>query len=462
MANQHNPRAAIVKKDEDLRNPEEPALTRQTWRRGTILGLSSAPGSDLRQVRLLRVLGAANLVDNYDIAILGLALPQIQLGLGLADDQLGAVSAVIRLGVIPAVIFSALADGVGRRILLLFTILGFTLFTALTSLAQTPGQFITLQFLARAFIATESILAVVVIAEELDAQTRGWGIGVLGAMGAMGHGVASLVFASVNILPFGWRAMYLLGVAPLLLLAWFRRSLKETHRFEAHRRSRRRSYNWREALRPFHNLVRMYPGRLLAICCALFPVPFLFEASGLFASKTLQQVHHYTPANVTLLYLTVGVAAPIGNIVAGVLSDRFGRKWILVAGLLLNAGAVATFYNADGFWVPLAWSLMVFSIMLVNVLFSALGAELFPTSYRSTASGVRAVIVTLGAALGLFIEGRLFTRFGSHGAAITAMLLTAPLAPMIVLLFLPETARRELEEISPETDVVSDDCEAID
>jgi len=47
----------------------------------------------------------------------------------------------------------------------------------------------------------------------------------------------------------------------------------------------------------------------------------------------------------------------------------------------------------------------------------------------------------------------LFTRFGSHAAAITAMLLVTPLAPGIVALFLPETASRELEEISPEREV---------
>jgi putative MFS transporter len=451
---QHNPRLATMKSDEDLSDSEAPILGHRPWWRWVMPWLGRGPRIDRLQSRLLNVLGAANLVDNYDIAILSLALPQIQAGLMIPDEQIGGVSAVIRLGVIPAVCLSALADGVGRRILLLVTILGFTLMTALTSLAQTAGQFMTLQFLARVFIAAEAILAIVVIAEEFGARSRGWGIGVIGAMGALGHAVASLVFALVNILPFGWRAMYLLGIAPLLLLAWFRRLLEETHRFEAHRRSRGRAYDWREALRPFRNLVRMYPGRMLAMCSALFPVPFLCETSVFFASKTLQQVHHYSPADVTLLYLTAGVAAPIGNIVAGVLGDRYGRKWIMVTGLVLNAGAVAAFYNAGGFWAPLAWSMMVFSLMLVNVLFSALGAELFPTSYRSTASGVRAVVAALGASLGLFIEGLLFNRFGSHGAAITAMLLITPIAPVIVVLFLPETASRELEEISPEREAL--------
>ncbi len=163
-----NHRTATLKSDEDLSDLEAPGRARRPWWRWAMPWLGRGPRIASRQSRLLTVLGAANLVDNYDIAILGLALPQIQVGLGLADDWLGAVSAVIRLGVIPAVILSACADGVGRRVLLLLTILGFTLFTALTSLAQTPGQFMALQFLARVFIATEAILAIVVIAEEFD------------------------------------------------------------------------------------------------------------------------------------------------------------------------------------------------------------------------------------------------------------------------------------------------------
>jgi formate/nitrite transporter FocA (FNT family) len=93
---------------------------------------------------------------------------------------------------------------------------------------------------------------------------------------------------------------------------------------------------------------------------------------------------------------------------------------------------------------------MVMTLTMVLVLVAALGGELFPTSYRSTASGVRAVVATLGAALGLWTEGRLYGLVGSHAAAITLMLAVTPIAPLVVACFLPETAARELEEISPE------------
>jgi hypothetical protein len=117
---------------------------------------------------------------------------------------------------------------------------------------------------------------------------------------------------------------------------------------------------------------------------------------------------------------------------------------------MCNAASVLLFYHVHGVWVPLSWGLMNFTIAIVTVLFAALGSELFPTSYRSTASGVRSVVATLGAVAGLWAEGRLYVLTTTHAAAITSLLLVTPIAPLIVTTCLPETASRELEEISPE------------
>jgi putative MFS transporter len=428
--------------------PERSAV-RPWWLRA-MPWLGQPPPLTSRQWNVLGVLGAAALIDNYDLGVLGLALPQIQTGLGVAEADVGALTAVVRLGVIPALFITVLADRAGRRRLLLATILGFTVCTFLTAFVRSAAEFAALQLLARVFIAGQGMLAVVVIIEEFDANVRGWGIGMMGALGSLGHGLAAIIFSVVNLLPFGWRALYVVGVAPLLLIAWFRRTLSETPRFEQHRTTRATASGLHAALQPFRDLVRMYPGRIVALCAALMPVAFVFETSTLFASKFLQEVHHYSPGNVAAMYLTIGVLAPIGNVVAGSLGDRFGRKRIMIAGSLVNAAAIAGFYHVAGFWVPLTWGLMVMTLTMVLVLFAALGGELFPTSYRSTASGVRAVVATLGAALGLWVEGQLYGVVGSHAAAITLMLVVVPIAPLIIALTLPETAARELEEIAPE------------
>jgi len=399
---------------------------------------------------VLLALGLANLIDNYDGALLGMALPQIQAGLGVGEDRIGQLLAVVRLGVLPAVLLTMLADHIGRRRLLLVTIVGFTLATFATALAPGAYTFAAAQFIGRTCIAAETMLAIVVIVEELDARTRGWGIGILGALGALGYGVASLMFSLVEHLPFGWRALYGVGVLPLLLVAWFRRSLQETHRFTSLRAARGAARS--SPLQPLRNLARMYPGRMLALGAALLPFAFVTETAMFFPSKFLQSVHGYTPSDIAVMYLTVGILGLLGNVAAGVLGDRFGRKRVLVVGLLANGASAALFYHADGWILPLLWGVMVMTVTIVTVLFSALGSELFPTSYRSTASGVRAVIGTIGAAGGLWLEGVLYAQLGHHAAAISAMLVVVPIAPLVIALCVPETANRELEEVSPERD----------
>lgn len=401
--------------------------------------------------RLLGVLGLTFLINQYDMAILGLALPQIQAGLGVGEAEIGRVLAVVKLGVVPVVLVAVVADRWGRRRMLLVTIVGFTVSTAATALARDAREFAALQFCARFFIGAEEMLAIVVVTEELSARARGWGLGILATFGALGHGLAALVFGFVEALPFGWRALYLIGVVPLLLLAWIRRSVPETRRFAAQRAAMHgETHAIRGLVGPLRAALRMYPGRFVALSAAVLPFSFAMFTALAFVSKSLQDVHGYTPADVTMLYLGGGFLAIAGYGASGSLADRFGRKPVLSLAVLINTAGLAFFYNAGDPLVVVAWIVALFSFMAADMLFGALGSELFPTSYRSTASGLRGLVMTLGGALGLWVEGWLWQWTGSHALAITCMLAAAPLASLVILLFLPETGRRELEEIAPE------------
>jgi Sugar (and other) transporter len=96
------------------------------------------------------------------------------------------------------------------------------------------------------------------------------------------------------------------------------------------------------------------------------------------------------------------------------------------------------------------WIAQVFALQGATVLERALGSELFPTSYRSTASSIRMLAATLGGSLGLALESVLYDALGSHTAAITALLPGLAIGVAVVWLGIPETAGRELEEVSPE------------
>ena len=110
----------------------------------------------------------------------------------------------------------------------------------------------------------------------------------------------------------------------------------------------------------------------------------------------------------------------------------------------------ALFYSwAEGIWLVLTWTTGLFAILAANVLMTALGAELFPTSHRSLAASIRMMAALFGGLLGLLVERELFLAFGQHGPAIATLALLAPLC-IVPTWFLPEPAQKKLEEIAAE------------
>ena len=67
-------------------------------------------------------------------------------------------------------------------------------------------------------------------------------------------------------------------------------------------------------------LLTMYPGRMAALCAAVFPFWFLGSTALQFQSKFLQSQHGYGPGQVALLFVLGGLFAIVGNAVAGSLS----------------------------------------------------------------------------------------------------------------------------------------------
>ena len=412
------------------------------------------------------LLAIAELFDMYDAALVTIALKQIQQGLAIPEAQVSAVAGTIRLGMLFSFGVTLFADRFGRRRLLLVTLIGFSIFTFLSARARTAEEFVWAQLIARAFIGAEVMLASVVVIEELSARDRGWGLGVLGALGALGYGLAAFAFAFVDLLPGGWRALYVAGGAPLLVVAWMRRRLPETERFEAHRAARAARAERggaRETLRPLASLFAAYPGRLLAMCSFVVVFDFVhWPVFGLLA-KSMQDVHGFSAGTVSVVVIAGGALGILGNLLAGVLGDRVGRRVVMFALLCLHGASAYAFYNGDRVAAVVAWIGITFAATGLGVLLKALGSELFPTSYRSTAAGVRLVVATLGGYLGYQAESWIYPHalavLGdvenatqlAHALALTWMLPGLVLAAALIF-FLPETAGRELEDISPERD----------
>jgi len=411
--------------------------------------LGRPPALTRRQWRVLGLVSIVSFFEQYDVYLFSLNLKQIQADLGIAESSLGLLGGLVRAGALLALPVTLAADRLGRRRILLFTILAYTLCTGATAFAPNASSFVVFQFLARIFAAAEAVIAIVVIAEEFDTEHRGWGIGALGALHACGAGAAGIAFGFVNVLPFGWRALYAIGLVPLLLVAYLRRTLPETTRFDALAKERS-GVRPSPPLEPVVDLVRHYPGRVAMMVAAVLAIEIAMGPAVFFAPKFLQDVHGWSPAQVAAMNIGGGFFAIIGNPLAGWLSDRRGRRpvtTLFTLGVLL---AIVCFYWLAGPVAPPFWIALIFGVMGTQVTLAAYGAEMFPTGVRSTASGIREVCKTGGAVTGLALVSMLYGVAGSSWTAIGLLCAVGALAPLIVLVFFPETSGRRLEEIAPE------------
>ena len=200
-------------------------------------------------------------------------------------------------------------------------------------------------------------------------------------------------------------------------------------------------------LTPIRRFVLEHPSRALVISLAALLVAVGEACVYQFASYIPQKVHGWAPGHYSLMVLVGGGFGVIGNVVAGRLGDRHGRR--LVGAFFFGVFPAVSwlFYQGPGLALPFAFALIIFAGTAGTVILRTLATELFPTSYRSTASVWLAFVQTLGWTAGLLLLGIA----GQDAAAIarfTAQLSLAVLLGGLAILLLPETSRRELEEIS--------------
>ncbi|MGH0031950.1 MAG: MFS transporter [Myxococcota bacterium] len=409
--------------------------------------LGGVPPVPPDRLRLLGLVTLGYLFEQYDLSLLSAAIRHITDDLRISIESSGFYLGLIRLGGLLAFAVLPFADRLGRRRLFLATLVGMSVATLASGFAQTPMQFVAAQVVSRAFMLASVALAAVIVIEEFPAAHRGWGIGVMGAVGGMGFGLGAILFAAVDVLPYGWRALYVVGITPVLLLPLFRRQLKETARFDAHRERREQLGESFAVWRPIVEMARRQPRR-----AAVLGVVGSLQAMGMisvfsYASLFVQEVHGFEPWQYSTLILLGGGMGIVGNVVAGRLGDRFGRRWVGILANLAFPLFALLLYQGPTLVLWGAFAGIVFCNSAAEVVLRALAGELFETGHRSTSSGWLVLVMTLGAAGGLFLA--------SPGAAsvvelsrVIVWLSACTALSGLCLLLLPETRHRELEEIS--------------
>src|SRR4051794_38145276 len=182
--------------------------------------------------RLLWLLAVACFSEGYDFALLTVALPQVRHAFHLSHSTADLWIALLYLGALPAVLWGRRADRHGRRHVLLLAIVGYTVAAVVTAASPAIEFYVVCQFVARCFIATQVAVAWTMAAEDLPAERRGVGFGVLALASALGTGFCSIVQATVlSPLDASWRWLYLLALPFLVVAVFLRRELPESARY---------------------------------------------------------------------------------------------------------------------------------------------------------------------------------------------------------------------------------------
>ena len=303
--------------------------------------------------------------------------------------------------------------------------------------------------ITRTALVLGAVVAIVIVAEEFPAAHRGWALGMLGALSATGHGLGAALFAAIDVLPYGWRALYAIGGVPLIFWPQFRRGISETERFRQHaatRTSRGVLHDW---LGPMVALARAHPGRTIAMAAVAGMLGIGEVSAFQFTGYYAQRAHGWSPGDYSLMVILGGGVGIVGNIVAGRLGDRIGRRQVGALFLALIPLWATIYYNGPSRALPIGFAGFVFCATAAGVIVRAFSTELFPTSHRGTSTGWAQLLQVLGWALGLWLVG-LGSETLNDLAVRTSWLACTTIGAAVLLLTLPETRQKELESLSIE------------
>jgi MFS family permease len=116
----------------------------------------------------------------------------------------------------------------------------------------------------------------------------------------------------------------------------------------------------------------------------------------------------------------------LGQLVTGPLSDRLGRKWLITAGMLLQAGALTMTGLVRGFpaWLAAAVLLGAGTAMVYPTLLAAIGDVAHP-AWRASAVGVYRLWRDSGFAVGALVAGVIADLAGAPAAILAVAAVTA-------------------------------------
>lgn len=160
-------------------------------------------------------------IDGYEILVAAFTLPALVREWDLSEGQVGLVASIGTLGMgLGAVLLSPIADKIGRRKLILGSLVLIVIGMVATGLAPNYEAFLGFRFFAGLFLGGIVPSINVLVAEYASDERRGSVMGVYGIGFPLGAAIGG--FLSIWLIDtFGWQGPYLFSAAVTsILLVW--------------------------------------------------------------------------------------------------------------------------------------------------------------------------------------------------------------------------------------------------
>lgn len=432
-----------------------------------------------RRLLMIRVIiGSATFFDAYTVLVIAFAMPQLKDQWGLSPSQVGMILSAGYLGqLVGALGFGWLAERIGRLPTLLITIVLFVSMDVACLFAWSGTSMLVFRFLQGVGTGGEVPVASAYINEFIGARKRGRFFllyELIFPIGLMFAGIAGYFLVP----QFGWRALFIVGMIPALLMIPLRIFMPESPRWLAatgrtERAEKVVSMLEREAIREgkelpavpevavdpramvksdWRELFRgVYLRRTLMIW-VLWISAYTINNGMVTWLPTLYKSHFHLDLQKSIFYgWTTSAVGVLASVACALLIDRVGRKrWYTAAFLLaiVPLTVLAVLGATSAVQVLVGATLAYAILQTISFSLYLYSAELYPTRLRAVGTGFGSAWLRIGSSIGPAMVGFVVAGVGIRWVFI-AFALIALVGGLTVLRFGIETKGVALEELSP-------------
>lgn len=364
--------------------------------------------------------------------------PYYVIDLGARAIDLGMLAASFALTrILLAGPLGGLSDNVGRKTVLMYSLVGFAISNVIYASAETIIVMIAARALEGAVSAGFYPAANAYVSDVTTPENRGTAMGYISMGNMVGFVVGPTVggilaqFLGIRI-PFLVAALGAIGTLIAVMLL-----VQEPPRVSIEPAGNQISRP------PLLEVLQKESKAYTALGISMFSN--MFAIGILEVAFTLEIVETYgiSPLEIGLFFGVLGIVTIIGNILFGKMSDRLGRKWLIVVGSFIGALSMYIFMiatNLPGFF--LGGVVLGIAMSMRGPTIQALTADLTDQRSYGIIMGMMGAVSNSAYVVGPLLGGFLYDKNGNSYEALAAAVIVSCMGGVGAIAGLPNKIRR--------------------